>query len=106
MDIPNLTPEQEHRRDLMYLLNDINSTNRHSNVIWLHFTDISDRYDLFDELRRLQFIMPHATLKYVPNNSWQDHFPPTAYFFSFNALAILNYPSNWIFDGVIGNGQL
>lgn len=100
MEAPKLTPEQEHRRDLLFLLHCI--TARATDVIWLHFTDISDQIELFDELLEKKLIVRHPMYKYIPDGSWQDHFPPTAYFVSFAGLAILNNASLWVFEGEIG----
>lgn len=72
---------------------------KYGGALWIHFTDYSGTYDL----RRLldnEIIEFHPSLKYQPDNSWRDHFPPTAYRLTAKGRNIINFQSRWVFSGL------
>ncbi len=68
--------------------------------LWLHFTDfglrgIDDIKRLFDE----GILEVDQRYSYIPNGTWQDHFPPSAYRLTLKGYRILRYTAQWVFDG-------
>jgi hypothetical protein len=68
-----------------------------SAVLWIHFTDYCNFYDLPRLLD--QGIIERASYKYTKQGDWRDQFPPTAYQLTDKGIFILKNPSRWVFDG-------
>lgn len=72
---------------------------KHGGVLWIHFTDYYGVYDL-KRLLDLEILEYHPYLTYAPDNSWRDHFPPTAYRMTAKGRNIVTHQARWVFDGL------
>lgn len=103
-----LTPEQEERQQILFDMhkalgldrNKIPSLINEGTILWLHFTDWNQFFDL-ERLEREGILKFVPSLVYVPEGNWRDYFPPSAYKFTRKAKFIYHNPSLWVFEGVL-----
>ncbi len=96
---------EEERKAIFHQLAQITNVNwaihgEIPSLLWLHFTDWAGSVDLplLESEGLLEWDM---TKRYIPNGTWQDHFPPNAYRVTLLAWAILRNPSQWVFTGEV-----
>lgn len=97
MDIQRTT-EEKYRENLLFDLTTMQQQGDQDGIMWRHFTDWSLSYDLL-ALLDAGFICRSGRI-YIPDGSWQDHFPPTAYLLTGKGRYVLKNPANWVFRGL------